>query len=218
MNSTKDEKNAEDKEKPIENEESQPPASADESDPWDDFDLEDNLEAPPSHLEPPKPGPAAPTSGHTDSPGKRPQVPTNVMVVMFLQAILETSRAAISGPANAYLEWTFISQDLEINSRLAKCKDQNDGSLHEKRSKRTAAFNLTWENVNPLEYVSIGVSFFIVKTLRSTADVVQAQQMYSKQHYIHSGDAKAPVAAQMISMICERLRESKTSLSEYDRT
>jgi hypothetical protein len=172
MNSTKDEKNAKggkivkDEEKPNEDEESPPPASAYEPDPWDDFDLEDDLEAPPSHLEPPKPGPAPTRSGHANTHVKRPEVATNVMVVMFLQAVLETCRAAISGPARAYLEWTFISQDLEINSRAANCKDQNDGSLHEKRSKRTAAFNLTWEDVNPLEYVSIGVSFVIVKVQR----------------------------------------------------
>ena len=233
MNSTKDEKNgkkdkvaknekiAKDKEDAGEAEEAQPSEGADEPDPWDDFDLEDNLEAPPSHLEPSKPGPVAPTLSHGDTPGKRPQVATNVMVVMFLQAVLETSRAAISGPARAYLEWTFISQELEINSRPANCKDQNDGSLHEKRSKRTAALNLTWEDVNPLEYVSIGVSFVMILVklqLIRKLTFSQAQQMYSKQHYIHSGDAKAPVAAQMISMICERLRASETILSEYDRT
>jgi hypothetical protein len=42
--------------------------------------------------------------------------------------------------------------------------------------------------------------------------------MYSKQHYMDSHDVKAQGAAHMISMICERLRVSDRSLSEFDRT
>ena len=161
-----DEKNAEDgdgasgdEEKSSEDEGSQPASAIDEADPWDDFDLEDDLEAPPSYFEPRKPGPVAPkASNDCGAHCKRPEVATNIMVVMFLQAILESSRAAISGPARAYLEWTFIPQPLQINSGPANCEDENYGSLHEKRSQRTAAFHLKWEDVNPLEYVSIGVS------------------------------------------------------------
>ena len=161
MNTSKEEKNAKEDDQASDEDKPETSLTVEEDDPWDDFEMDDDeLEAPPSHVEPPKPGPIVPTTGHDcDAHCKRPEVATNIMVVMFLQAILESSRAALSGPACAYLEWTFIPQELEINSGPANCKDQNDGSLHEKRSKRTAALNLKWEDVNPLEYVSIGVSF-----------------------------------------------------------
>lgn len=130
------------------------------ADPWDDFDLDDDLEAQPSHFKPIKPEQVetTPDRYQWETEYKRPEVATNIMVVMFLQAILESCRASIAGPPQAYLEWTFIPQVLEINSDVADCIYENDGSLHEKRSKRTAAANLKWEDVNPLEYVSIGVS------------------------------------------------------------
>jgi hypothetical protein len=49
-------------------------------------------------------------------------------------------------------------------------------------------------------------------------DTMQIQPMYSKQQYIDSHDIKAKEAAHMIGMICERLRTSKNTLSEFDRT
>jgi hypothetical protein len=134
-------------------------STVEEADPWDDLDLMDDLEEPPSLYEPPKPKAVESKPAHdSDDQSKRTKVATNILVVMFLQAVLESSRAAISEPANAYLEWTFIPQTLQINSGPTNLEDENDGSLHEKRSKRTAAQNLKWEDVNPLEYVSIGVS------------------------------------------------------------
>jgi hypothetical protein len=48
--------------------------------------------------------------------------------------------------------------------------------------------------------------------------MIQAQPMYSKQHYMDSHDVKAQGAAHMIAMICERLRVSDKPLSEFDRT
>lgn len=159
MNSAKDEKNANDEHQGKDTDEPQPKSTVDEADPWDEFQFSDDLGASPTYYEPQKPGSVAGEPSHRlDAPSKHMEVATDIMVVMFLQAILESSRAAISGPASAYLEWTFIPQTIEINSGPASCKDQNTGSLHEKRSKRTAAFNLKWEDVNPLEYVSIGVS------------------------------------------------------------
>jgi hypothetical protein len=156
----KEEKNSKDTEETKEDEESQPASPVDEDDPWDDFDLDDDLEAAPSHFEPPKLVPVAPKPAHDGhAPSKRLEVATNIMVVMFFQAVLETSRAAIIGPAKAYLEWTFIPQALKISSVHANCEDENYGSLHEKREKLTAGDRLKWEDVNPLEYVSIGVKY-----------------------------------------------------------
>ena len=174
MNSSKDETDKEgqkqkDEEKPSDEDESKPVASNDEDDPWDDdFGLEDGLEAPPSYFEPPKAVQSAPKSGHdSDTRSKRPEVATNIMVVMYLQAILESSRARVSEPAKAYLEWTFIPQPLQITSEPASCKDENNGSLHEKREKLTAGDHKKWEDVNPLEYVSIGVSLPALPAMRS---------------------------------------------------
>jgi hypothetical protein len=156
MNTAKDDTNLKDKHKEDEVE-SIPP---EEIDPWDELDMMDDFKAPPAFFDVANLGQTATDAGDHDCDAhcKRPEVATNIMVVMFLQAILESSRAAISGPTKAYLEWTFIPQELEINSGPASCRDENEGSLHEKRSQRTAAFNLKWEDVNPLEYVSIGVS------------------------------------------------------------
>lgn len=173
MNSSKGETDKEgqkqkDEEKPSDEEESKPVASNDEDDPWDDdFGLEDGLEAPPSYFEAPKAVQTAPKPGHdSDTRSKRPEVATNIMVVMYLQAILESSRARVSEPAKAYLEWTFIPQPLQINSEPASCKDENNGSLHEKREKLTAGDHKKWEDVNPLEYVSIGVSLLAPAAVR----------------------------------------------------
>jgi hypothetical protein len=158
----KDEKNTEDPEQAKEDEVSEPASPADEADSWDDFDLDNDLEAAPSYFEPPKPKPVAPKSGHDGNVvSKQLEVATNIMVVMFLQAVLETSRAAILEPAKAYLEWTFIPQALKISSLHANCEDENYGSLHEKRGKQTAGDRLKWEDVNPLEYVSIGVNYLL---------------------------------------------------------
>jgi hypothetical protein len=158
----KEDKETEDGEQTKEDGVSQPGSPADEDDPWDDFDLDDDLEAAPSYFEPPKPLAVVPRSGHDGhAPSKRLEVATNIMVVMFLQAVLETSRAAILEPAKAYLEWTFIPQALKISSVHASCEDENYGSLHEKREKHTAGDRLKWEDVNPLEYVSIGVCYLL---------------------------------------------------------
>jgi hypothetical protein len=160
----KDEKMVKDGEEASEEKEPEAASAADDADEWDDFDVMEDLEAPPSHFEPPKPAQAEPKSAHeSDVKDKRPEVATNIMVVMFLQAVLESSRAAIKEPAKAYLEWTFIPQPLEINSGPANCEYENDGSLHDKKAKRTAGEHVKWEDVNPLEYVSIGVSLLFGK-------------------------------------------------------
>lgn len=168
MNTSKDEKTAKSSDKKSEDEEPESASTPDEHDEWDDFDEMDDDESPHVQLEPLETAPVATVS---DDDGnirpKRLEVATNIMVVLFLQATLESSRALISGPEKAYLEWTFIPQELKINSGPANCRDENDGALHEKKSKLTAAHDVKWEDVNPLEYISIGVSHTRMIKLKS---------------------------------------------------
>lgn len=51
-----------------------------------------------------------------------------------------------------------------------------------------------------------------------TTVIAQVQPMYSKQQAIESADVRAQGASQMISMICERLREADKPLTEFERT
>ena len=135
-------------------------SDSDESDEWDDdFGIEEEVEGSSDPNTPfPSEKPAVTASAaKRDIKSKVPKVATSFMVVMFLQAVLETSRAAIRGPENAYLEWTFLPQTLELNSSIANCKDENSGSLHRKQEARTAGAQLKWGDINPLEYISIGV-------------------------------------------------------------
>jgi hypothetical protein len=91
---------------------------------------------------------------------KKPEIVANVMIILFLQAVLESSRQNLKllrskdlGSHGCHLEWFLLPTTLHINTATIKCDAINDGSLFCK-SRRGSG----WTNMSDLVYCSVEVS------------------------------------------------------------
>ena len=96
------------------------------------------------------------TPQHVAARQEKAEIVSNTMAVLFLQAILESSRDLISSPEGNYLEWHFIPKWLHVASSRATCQCINDGSLFRKHWQKKGS-DREWINVDNLLYASIKV-------------------------------------------------------------
>jgi hypothetical protein len=96
------------------------------------------------------------TPQHVAARQQKAEIVTNTMAVLFLQAILESSRSLLAPPKNNYLEWHFIPTLLHVTSSKANCQSINDGSLFRKHFQQRGD-GKEWLNADQLLYASIEV-------------------------------------------------------------
>jgi hypothetical protein len=96
------------------------------------------------------------TPKHVAAREQKAEIVTNTMAVLFLQAILESSRKSLTSSAHNYLEWHFIPTWLRVSSSKAKGQTVNDGSLFRKHLQKRGDGH-EWIRADNLLYASIEV-------------------------------------------------------------
>lgn len=99
-----------------------------------------------------------PTPQHVAVRQEKPEIVSNTMAVLFLQAVLESCRDSSSSPESepCYLEWHFIPRSLSVASLRASCRSINDGSLFRKHWQPNGD-DEEWVNADNLVYTSLEV-------------------------------------------------------------
>jgi len=96
------------------------------------------------------------TPKHVAAREQKAEIVTNTMAVLFLQAVLESSRKSLTSSKDNYLEWHFIPTWLRVSSSKANCQSINDGSLFRKHLQKKGD-GQEWINADNLLYASIEV-------------------------------------------------------------
>jgi hypothetical protein len=96
------------------------------------------------------------TPQHVAAREEKAEIVKNTMAILFLQAILESSRTSISSSEGSYMEWHFIPTKLHVATSKAACACINDGSLFRKQYQKRSD-DKEWVNADDLLYTSIEV-------------------------------------------------------------